>query len=203
MATRDETCTTAIQPSGANPRGDSGSHTTHGGVVRDLAQDHLTNSEVIEVRPHHACVACTGDRGWSTYGAERSHQWQPVANGEVPRSGSNKPKKLRWVGTSCRSALMVRRGSTVRVRQRWGAGRAGGRQSATWAFGGRRARRNDPKPSAPTLVDARASDLAAKHASEERQRLRSVHPKRSIRIQGARFQGADALSGPLSQPSLP
>ena len=46
------------------------------------------------------------------------NQWQPVANGTSPENGSNKPKPLPPVATSCRSERMVRRGSTVRVRQR-------------------------------------------------------------------------------------
>jgi hypothetical protein len=41
------------------------------------------------------------------------NQWQPVA-----KIGSNKPKPLLPVETSCRSERMVRRGSTVRVLQR-------------------------------------------------------------------------------------
>jgi hypothetical protein len=46
------------------------------------------------------------------------NQWQPVANGKGPKNGRNKPKPLLWVATGCRSERMVRRGSTVRVRQR-------------------------------------------------------------------------------------
>jgi hypothetical protein len=56
--------------------------------------------------------------GWSINGAKRS---KPVAtNGkwERPENGSNKPKPLPPIATSCRSERMVRRGSTVRVRQR-------------------------------------------------------------------------------------
>jgi hypothetical protein len=57
-------------------------------------------------------------RVWSVYGALRA---QPVATGgksEDPGNGGNKPKPLPPVATSCRRTLMVRRGSTVRVRQR-------------------------------------------------------------------------------------
>jgi hypothetical protein len=57
-------------------------------------------------------------RGWSVYGAQRS---QPVATGgkcASPENGSNKPKPLPPIATSCRSERMVRRGSTPRVRQR-------------------------------------------------------------------------------------
>jgi len=57
-------------------------------------------------------------RRWSVHGAYRA---QPVATGGKCASlgnGSNKPKPLPPVATSCRSERMVRRGSTVRVRQR-------------------------------------------------------------------------------------
>src|SRR6266511_3542925 len=55
---------------------------------------------------------------WSVYGAERS---QPVATGgrwDDLESGSDTRKPLPWVATSCPDPKMVRRGSTVRVRQR-------------------------------------------------------------------------------------
>jgi hypothetical protein len=45
------------------------------------------------------------------------NQWQPVANAPSLKS-AEKPKPLPWVATSCRAGRMVRRGSTVRVRQR-------------------------------------------------------------------------------------
>jgi hypothetical protein len=54
-------------------------------------------------------------RGWSVYGAWRS---QPVATHgkwEGPRNGSNKPKPLPPVATSCHRAWMVKRGSIVGV----------------------------------------------------------------------------------------
>ena len=57
-------------------------------------------------------------RGWSVYGAKRT---QPLATGGKGRrleKASNKPKPLPSVATSCRGDRMVRRGSTVRVRQR-------------------------------------------------------------------------------------
>jgi len=46
---------------------------------------------------------------------------QPVATTRKSRrrkTGTNKPKSLPWVATSCHDERMVRRGSTVRVRQR-------------------------------------------------------------------------------------
>jgi len=55
---------------------------------------------------------------WSLYGAP----WlQPVATGRKTgrlRNCANKPKPLPLVATGCRNERMVRRGSTVRVRQR-------------------------------------------------------------------------------------
>ena len=63
-------------------------------------------------------IASTDDAVWSIYGAERG---QPVASGRKSKgrkNGSNKPKPLPPIATGCRSGRMVRRGSTVRVRQR-------------------------------------------------------------------------------------
>jgi hypothetical protein len=63
-------------------------------------------------------VANADNRRWSLYGAP----WlQPVAiSGRSDRhgNGENKPKPLPLVATGCREKHMVRRGSTVRVRQR-------------------------------------------------------------------------------------
>jgi hypothetical protein len=56
--------------------------------------------------------------GWSIYGAQRA---QPVATGvkrDGPENRSNKPIRSRWQPTATVSQRMVRRGSTVRVRQR-------------------------------------------------------------------------------------
>ena len=63
-------------------------------------------------------VAKVDNSGWSLYGAQRS---QPVATGskrDGAENGSLKRKPLPSVATSCLSRSMVRRGSTVRVRQR-------------------------------------------------------------------------------------
>jgi hypothetical protein len=72
-------------------------------------------------RPHRTCtpsVAKADNPGWSLYGAP----WlQPVAKGRKSRSRrirEIKPKPLPPVATTCREERMVRRGSTVRVRQR-------------------------------------------------------------------------------------
>ena len=69
-------------------------------------------------RQRLADVAKLGNEGWSLYGAP----WlQPVAVNGKPaerRSGENKPNPLRSVATGCLRRSMVRRGSTVRVRQR-------------------------------------------------------------------------------------
>ena len=63
-------------------------------------------------------VARNDNKGWSLYGAP----WlQPVATGRKspgPENRQSKPKPLPWFATSCLRRSMVRRGSTVRVRQR-------------------------------------------------------------------------------------
>jgi hypothetical protein len=63
-------------------------------------------------------VAISDYAGWSLYGAP----WlQPVANSGKSTehgNGGNTPKPLPWVATGCLRRSMVRRGSTVRVRQR-------------------------------------------------------------------------------------
>ena len=63
-------------------------------------------------------VAISDYAGWSLYGAP----WlQPVANSGKSTehgNGGNTPKPLPWVSTGCLRRSMVRRGSTVRVRQR-------------------------------------------------------------------------------------
>jgi hypothetical protein len=65
----------------------------------------------------HSVASEDNDR-WSLYGAP----WlQPVAiSGKCssPENARSKPKPLPWVATSCLRRSMVRRGSTVRVRQR-------------------------------------------------------------------------------------
>jgi hypothetical protein len=66
----------------------------------------------------YGLVVSAGNERWSTYGAQRS---QPVAIGgkwNARESGSKRRKPLPWVATSCLRRSMVRRGSTVRVRQR-------------------------------------------------------------------------------------
>jgi hypothetical protein len=66
-------------------------------------------------------------RGRKRHGLTRRMEplWSPVvANGGnrsqmvPPPKPINKPKPLPWVATGCREKYMVRRGSTVRVRQR-------------------------------------------------------------------------------------
>jgi hypothetical protein len=65
-----------------------------------------------------AAVALSDNEEWSLYGAP----WlQPVATGRkslARENGSIKPRPLPPAATSCRLKRMVRRGSTVRVRQR-------------------------------------------------------------------------------------
>src|SRR6266540_842345 len=75
-------------------------------------------------RPSSHLRTLAGDRqrpyGSSAEVMERL--WSPaVATGgkwDGREDGSNKRKPLPWVATSCRDPKMVRRGSTVRVRQR-------------------------------------------------------------------------------------
>ena len=46
------------------------------------------------------------------------NRWQPFANRRASKKAGKEPKQLPWLATSCVSRSMVRRGSTVRVRQR-------------------------------------------------------------------------------------
>src|SRR5438132_10774051 len=68
--------------------------------------------------PERLSPSGIGPQGWSIYGAQRA---QPVATGgkwPTPENGSNRPIGNRWQPTATVSQRMVRRGSTVRVRQR-------------------------------------------------------------------------------------
>jgi hypothetical protein len=56
--------------------------------------------------------------GWSPYGAPWLQSVATARKSARPKSGSKTQKPLPWVATSCRRSSMVRRGSTVRVRQR-------------------------------------------------------------------------------------
>jgi hypothetical protein len=107
--------------SGETPQHGAGSRNASGGWRRRRHRLPLTPSLAVRwsSRPaRRPCVVYTDDRGWSIYGAERA---QPRATGgkwsthEIDRI---KPKPLRPVATGCRRDGMVRRGSTVRVRQR-------------------------------------------------------------------------------------
>jgi hypothetical protein len=64
-------------------------------------------------------VVRSDNEGWSLYGAQRL---QPVATGGKcgmrRKRGSDNRKPLPWAATDCLRRYMVRRGSTVRVRQR-------------------------------------------------------------------------------------
>ena len=83
-----------------------------------LACTNVLSFGQVAARLCSSVVAWFVNEGWSLYGAP----WlQPVATGRKPLrrgSGRDKRKPLPWVATSCRSQRMVRRGSTVRVRQR-------------------------------------------------------------------------------------
>jgi hypothetical protein len=86
-------------------------------VLIDVVRELEKQLWMLRARP---CSAdSSGDnKRWSLYGAP----WlQPVATGRKSRGRGireNKPKLLRRVATDCRFQRMVRRGSTVRVRQR-------------------------------------------------------------------------------------
>jgi hypothetical protein len=56
--------------------------------------------------------------GMSLYGAPWLQTWATSGKGFTHENGESKPNPLRWVATGCRLDPMVRRGSTVRVRQR-------------------------------------------------------------------------------------
>ena len=57
-------------------------------------------------------------RAWSVYGAQRAQSAATGNKWSVREIPENKPNPLPWVATGCRRRQMVRRGSTVRVRQR-------------------------------------------------------------------------------------
>jgi hypothetical protein len=57
-------------------------------------------------------------RVWSVYGALRSLAGASSGKCPRPENGQNKPISLPLIATGCRDPKMVRRGSTVRVRQR-------------------------------------------------------------------------------------
>jgi hypothetical protein len=76
-----------------------------------------TSGGVVPTSPPQRAVAKDDNRGWSLYGVQRP---QPVATGSKSHGRANrgrKAKPLPSVATSCLSRSMVRRGSTVRVRQ--------------------------------------------------------------------------------------
>jgi hypothetical protein len=57
-------------------------------------------------------------RGWSVYGAQQAQPVASTGKSAGRRNRGIKPNLLPWVATGCRGRQMVRRGSTVRVRQR-------------------------------------------------------------------------------------
>jgi hypothetical protein len=63
-------------------------------------------------------VAKVDNGGWSLYGAQRSQRVATGGKWPTRENGADRRKPLPWVATSCLSRSMVRRGSTVRVRQR-------------------------------------------------------------------------------------
>jgi hypothetical protein len=67
-----------------------------------------------------ALLPCSQERQlrWSFYGAQRSQLVATDGKWNGGEEGSEERKPLPWVATSCLRRSMVRRGSTVRVRQR-------------------------------------------------------------------------------------
>jgi hypothetical protein len=63
-------------------------------------------------------VATADNGGWSLYGAQRSQRVATAGKWEDAENGADMRNPLPWVATGCVRRSMVRRGSTVRVRQR-------------------------------------------------------------------------------------
>jgi hypothetical protein len=96
-----------------------GEHVADGASSSGAVETSPTVRRPLHTRGRLSCVVASADNtGWSLYGAP----WlQPVAIGrkwDGTKNGSDKRKRLPWVATNCRADRMVRRGSTVRVRQR-------------------------------------------------------------------------------------
>src|SRR5205823_9317321 len=93
------------------------SRAPHDGCSRVHRRDQ-PEARLRDPRPRPALLTDTANKRWSLYGAP----WvQPVAiSGKSlgRTNGRNKPKPLPWVAIDCHEEYMVRRGSTVRVRQR-------------------------------------------------------------------------------------
>ena len=97
-----------------------GSTCTRRPAARRAATDSNETTSALRrpLAPAPAHVAKADNVGWSLSGAQRS---QPMATGGKwarAESGSEKRKPLPCVATGCLKSSMVRRGSTVRVRQR-------------------------------------------------------------------------------------
>jgi hypothetical protein len=77
---------------------------------RAIADDPLSNSEGVGVSLSPAECCLHGRQGmehlWSRAVATGGNRWQMGC----PENGSNKPKPLPWVATSCRAPKIVRRG---------------------------------------------------------------------------------------------
>jgi hypothetical protein len=84
----------------------------------ETVDEHLLNRGGVQPQISEEYVASTDYKGWSPYGAP----WlQTVAISRKSvglETGENKRKPLPTVATGCGLERMVRRGSTVRVRQR-------------------------------------------------------------------------------------
>ena len=68
-------------------------------TARDGSDDHLPNSEGVEVRLRfRTCVAFMDDNGWSIYGAERS---QPVAISRKWEGAEKRLNQAKTVAVGC------------------------------------------------------------------------------------------------------
>ena len=86
--------------------------------VEDLTHPPLQVVPALHVDSRLQRVAKRDNSGWSVYGAHRSQQVATGGKWGDTEHGSGKRNPLPWVATGCRADHMVRRGSTVRVRQR-------------------------------------------------------------------------------------
>jgi hypothetical protein len=87
--------------------------------------DDFVHRFISVIRRHHSRVSTSSVRRVDTRGTDGAfmeprgcNRWQSAANAPREKPARTKPRPLRWVATGCRSQRMVRRGSTVRVRQR-------------------------------------------------------------------------------------
>jgi hypothetical protein len=84
-------------------------------VFRGVAAKSMAGHRFVQI-PFPIGDPC--ELGWSTYGAERTPPRATERESGRRENASNRPNPLRSAAISCEHNEMVRRGSTVRVRQR-------------------------------------------------------------------------------------